>query len=117
MKGSVHMRVTGKRYTDDFKKMIVEVYNTGKPIKEICEEYGVTYVTVNNWVNKLQPKAKVSEKPIIKVSKETKVKDKETSTDADKDEILRLKKENERISMENEILKKAIAIFSKDQNL
>ncbi|MPM79609.1 hypothetical protein SDC9_126648 [bioreactor metagenome] len=72
--------------------MIVEAYNTGKPIKEICEEYGVTYVTVNNWVNKLQPKAKVSEKPIIKVSKETKVKDKETSTDADKDEILRLKK-------------------------
>lgn len=59
------MWVTGKRYTDDFKKMIVEAYNTGKPMKEICEEYDVTYVTVNNWVNKLQPKAKVSEKPII----------------------------------------------------
>lgn len=46
------MRKTGKRYTDDFKKMIVEVYNTGKPIKEICEECGVIIGTVNNWVNK-----------------------------------------------------------------
>jgi transposase len=115
MKGSVHMRATGKRYSDDFKQMIVEVYNTGKPIKEICEEYGVTFVTINNWINKFQPKEKIADKPIVKVSKETKVND--TNKDADKVEILRLKKENERISMENEILKKAIAIFSKDQNL
>lgn len=111
------MRVTGKRYSDDFKQMIVEVYNTGKPIKEICEEYGVTYTTVNNWVNKAQPKSKVSEKPIIKITKETRSKEKEANTASDKSENLRLKKENERISMENEILKKAIAIFSKDQNL
>ncbi len=41
------MRETSKRYTDDFKRMIVEVYETGKPIKEICEEYGVTYTSVN----------------------------------------------------------------------
>ncbi|WP_278247497.1 transposase [Clostridium beijerinckii] len=31
-----------KSYTEDFKKMIIEVYNTGKPIKEICKEYGVS---------------------------------------------------------------------------
>lgn len=113
------MRETSKRYTDDFKKMIVEVYETGKPIKEICEEYGVTYTSVNNWVNKINPKQKISSKPVIKVTKQLK----ETSKE-DKDEILRLKKENERIALENEILhqrralaKKAIAIFSREQNL
>jgi len=50
----VQMRETGKRYTDQFKKMIVEIYNTGKPVKEICEEYDINYVSVNNWVNKAQ---------------------------------------------------------------
>ena len=45
------MREIGKRYTDDFKKIIVEVYNTGKPIKKIYEKYGVNHVTFN-WVNK-----------------------------------------------------------------
>lgn len=107
------MRKTGKRYTDDFKKMIVEVYNTGKPIKEICEEYGVNSGTVNNWVNKSNGGTKkISQKPLIKISKE----DKKAVKNAE-DEILRLKKENERIAMENEILKKAIAIFTQDKNL
>jgi transposase len=100
------------RYTDDFKKMIVEVYETGKPIKEICEEYGVTYPSASSWIQKVHPKEKISTKPLIKESR----KQKDSSKD-EKDEIMRLKKENERIALENEILKKAIAIFSKDQNL
>lgn len=31
-----------KEHTEDFKKMIIEVYDTRKPIKEICEEYSVS---------------------------------------------------------------------------
>lgn len=102
-----------KSYTDDFKKMVIEVYNTGKPIKEICEEYGVSTTTLNNWINRVQVKEKVSKKPVInKKSKENERKSKENSK-----EILKLKKENERINLELEILKKAIAIFSKDQEI
>ena len=104
---------TRKIYTDDFKKMIVEIYNTGKPTKEICKEYGVNNRTVNNLVNKANGGArKISQKPLIKISKE----DKKAVKDAE-NEILRLKRENERIAMENEILKKAIAIFTQDKNL
>jgi len=107
------MRETGKRYTDEFKKMILEVYNTGKPVKEICEEYGINYASVNNWVNKAQGGSKkISSKPLIKVSKA----DRKTLKE-NENEILRLKKENERIAMENEILKKAIAIFTQEQKL
>lgn len=54
------MRNRGKRDADDFKKMIIEIYNTGKPILDICNEYGVTHTTVNNWVNKMQSKEKES---------------------------------------------------------
>ncbi|GKU24325.1 transposase [Clostridium folliculivorans] len=106
------MGKTSNRYTDDFKKMIVEVYETGKPIKEICEEYGVTYSSASTWIQKVYPKEKISSKPLIKESKKQK-----NSSKEEKDEIMRLKKENERIALENEILKKAIAIFSKDQNI
>ena len=28
------MRAKGKRYTEDLKQMIIEVYKTGKPVKE-----------------------------------------------------------------------------------
>ena len=102
-----------KTYTDDFKKMVIEVYNTGKPIKEICEEYGVSTATLNNWTNSVQVKEKISKKLIIaKKSKATEEKSKEDSK-----EFAKLKKENERIKMELEILKKAIAIFSKDQEI
>jgi transposase len=106
------MRKTSKRYTDEYKKMIIEVYNTGKPMKEICEEYGVSYESVHRWVDMSQPREKISKKPVIKISKE-----KKEEIEKQNDEILRLKKENERIAMENEILKKAIAIFSREQNL
>ena len=58
-----------KAYTEDFKKMIIEVYNTGKPNKEICEEYGVSTASLNNWINQVQPKEKISKKIIITSNK------------------------------------------------
>ena len=105
------MRAKGKRYTEDFKQMIIEVYKTGKPVKEICEEYGVSHSTVNNWTKSIQPK-KISKKPIVSTKKS-----KEKANLEMNRENKQLKKEIERIKMENEILKKAIAIFSKDQEI
>ncbi len=103
-----------KSYTEDFKKMIIEVYNTGKPIKEICKEYGVSTTSLNNWINQVQPKEKISKKPIITNNK---IRNNEIKNEKDVEVISKLKKENEKIRMELEILKKAIAIFSKDQKI
>ena len=100
-----------KTYTEDFKKMIIEVYNTGKPIKEICEEYGVSTTSLNNWINQVQPKEKISKKPIITTNK------KNNHEIKDVEEISKLRKENEKVKMELEILKKAIAIFSQDHEI
>ncbi|OPJ55354.1 transposase [Clostridium chromiireducens] len=94
-----------KSYTEDFKKIIIEVYNTGKPIKEICEEYGVSTTSLNNWINQVQPKEKISKKPIITTNKN---KNNEKKDQKDIEEISKLKKENEKIKMELEILKKAM---------
>ena len=103
-----------KAYTEDFKKMIIEVYNTGKPIKEICEEYGVSTASLNNWINQVQPKEKISKKTIITSNKN---KNNEPKDKNDAEEISKLRKENEKVKMELEILKKAIAIFSQDHEI
>lgn len=101
------MRNTGKRYTDDFKKMVIEVYNSGKPILELCSEYGVTNATVYKWLK--NPPGDEPKKPIIKVNKEI-------QADANNKEIIKLKKEIERIKEENEIIKKAIAMFAEEKD-
>lgn len=85
-----------KKYTEEFKKTIVELYETGTKSKaELGREYGVSESLVRFWVKKY---GKI-----------------ETSTGeiTTNDEIIRLKKENQEIKLENEILKKAVAIFSK----
>jgi len=101
------VRNRGKRYTDDFKKMLIEVYNSGKPVLELCSEYGVTSATLYKWLK--NPPNRESKKPIIKVDNELKAVDKDK-------ELLKLQKEIERIKEENEILKKAIAMFAKEEN-
>lgn len=100
------MRYRGKRYTDDFKKMIIEIYNSGKPVLEIYSEYGITSATLYNWL-KNPPSSEV--KPIIKADSEPKAANKDK-------ELARLQKRIARIEEENEILKKAIAMFAKEEN-
>ena len=100
------MRPTGKRYTDDFKKMLLEVYNSGKPVLEICSEYGVTNATIYNWLK--NPPSNEPKKAIIKV-----VSNENNITNAK--QILKLEKQLSIIKEENEILKKAIAMFAKKE--
>jgi len=100
------MRPTGKRYTDDFRKMIIQVYNSGKPVLEICSEYGVTNATMYKWLK--NPPSNEPKKPIIKVVGD------ENNINNTK-QVLKLEKELSRIKEENEILKKAIAMFAKEE--
>ena len=101
------MRNTGKRYADDFKKMIIEIYNSGKPIQEIFSEYGITSATLYKWLK--NPPSNEPKKAIIKIDT--------CSKDVKKDkEVLKLQKEMELIKEKNEILKKAIAMFAKEEN-
>lgn len=40
------MSGNGKRYDEDFKKMIVELYHSGSSVSNLEREYGVTNVTI-----------------------------------------------------------------------
>ena len=88
-----------KQYDEDFKKTIVDLYETGKTIADLSREYGVGHTNIRNWINKYQK---------ITTS---------TGEITNNDELLKLKKELQQVQLKNEILKKAVAIFSKEQKI
>ena len=82
-----------KTFTDEFKSMIAELVLSGRSVKEVADEYSLSQSTIRGWVNKKAP---------IEVEGNT----------TNLEEILKIKKENARLKEENEILKKAMAIFA-----
>ena len=89
------MEGTRKRYDEEYKKNIVSLVENGKSISEIEREYGISRKNIYNWKYKYGT---------ITTS---------TGETTNNDEITKLKKELKQIQMENEILKKAVAIFTK----
>ena len=84
----------GRRYDQEYKNMIVDLFKSGMNLSEISREYGIAKSTINGW---------------IKDVKEIKVDGNEIMT---LKEVKELKREMARIKEENEILKKAMAIFA-----
>ena len=84
----------GRRYDQDYKDMIVDLFKSGMSVSAISSEYGIAKSTINGW---------------IKDVKEIKVDENEVMT---LKEVKELKKEIARVKEENEILKKAMAIFA-----
>lgn len=41
-----------KRYTEEFKNIIVELYNSGKSLAELSSEYALSKSTISGWVKK-----------------------------------------------------------------
>ena len=78
-----------RSYTPEFKQQIVDLYNAGgTSYPKLEREYGVNRSALSNWVKQLSP---------VKISDTETVTLKEYKT---------LQKENQRLKIENEILKK-----------
>ena len=71
-------------YADEFKTMIAELVLSGKPVKEVADEYSLSQSTVHGQVKKKTP---------IEVKGDT----------TNLEEILKIKKENARLKEEVEI--------------
>ncbi|APF28553.1 transposase family protein [Clostridium sporogenes] len=41
-----------KRYTNEFKNTIVELYNSGKVLSELSSEYVISKSTITGWIKK-----------------------------------------------------------------
>lgn len=87
-----------KRYNEEFKKQIVELVKGGKSPMEVVKEYNVARSTVNKWVKDYT------------TSGSFKAKDNRTE---EENELIKLRKENQRLKMENDILKQAALIMAR----
>src|SRR5699024_1222772 len=85
----------GKRYCDDFCKMVVDFYNSGQSVRDLSREYGVSDVTIYAWIKKLSPM------------------ELEDGSSVTPEDYAELQKQMLKLHQENEILKKATAIFAK----
>ena len=42
----------GRRYDQEYKDMIIELFKSGMTVTEIGKEYGIANSTINGWINK-----------------------------------------------------------------
>ena len=89
------MERTNKKYDEDYKKNIVKLIESGKPISDIEREYGINRKNIYNWKYKYGTITTPD------------------GTTTNNNDLEKLKKENRLLKEENEILKKAVAIFTK----
>ena len=87
-----------REFTEEFKLQMVQLYNNGKLGSEIIREYDLTPSAFNNWVKKYN------------TTRSFKACDNRTE---EENELIKLRKENQRLKMENDILKQAALIMGR----
>jgi transposase len=64
----------GKKYSDDFKKTIVDLHYSGSSVKELSSEYSVSDVMIYKWVKEFTPigsgEETITPKELAKIQKE-----------------------------------------------
>jgi transposase len=91
-----------KPYPDQFKREAVELVRiSGRPIRQIADELGVADQTLRNWISADEAARGGTESRLAENERE---------------ELKALRKENKRLRMEREILKKAAAFFAAEDD-
>jgi len=85
--------MTKPRYTEDFKRMIIELYQTGTSVKQLSKEYGLSEQVIYKWKKKYLPSPSAS------------------FSQKDMDEV---KRENAKLKEQVEILKKVLTMYAKE---
>ena len=100
------MASSRRAFTDEFKAEAVQLVTVeGHPVSQVAKDLGIHESLLRRWQRKREARqARVAGvKPTAAVA---------ASIIVEQEEIRRLKRENERLRMERDILKKTVAIFS-----
>jgi len=87
-----------RTFTKEFKNQIVQLHATGKPRGEIIKEYELTPSAFDKWVRQHKASGSFEEKD---------------NRTPEQEEMLKLRKKNQRLAMENDILKQAALIMGR----
>ena len=85
---------TYPKYSDEFKKSIVTLYQNGTSMSQLSREYGISMSALSKWVKNFS-EVKIDDDTVVTAQ-----------------QIKDLQKRNAMLEEENLILKKAIAIFT-----
>ncbi len=88
-----------KKFPPEFKRDVANVARRGDlTIAEVAADFGVSVESVRRWMRQADIDDGI----------------KDGLTSAEQAEVVRLRRENRRLEMENEILRRAAAYFAKD---
>jgi len=95
------MRKHPRSYPPEFREKVVELARTGRRLDDLAEEFELSEQTVRNWVKQADLDAGARSDGL---------------TSEERAELSRLRKENRRLTLENDILSKAAAWFARETN-
>lgn len=87
-----------RSYTDELKKQLVDLYHSGKRKCDICREYDIANSLFDKWLKQAENSGSFHEKD---------------NRTPEQEELIRLRKENRQLLMENDILKQAALIMGR----
>ena len=87
-----------RKYTDAFKQQLVDLYHAGKRRCDICREYDISTSLFDKWVKQADNSGSFHEKD---------------NRSPEQEELIKLRKENQQLKMENDILKQAALILGR----
>lgn len=87
-----------RTYSEEQKKQLVELYHHGKPRSEIVREYDLTPSALDRWIKRIDATGSSREKD---------------NRTLEETELLQLRKENQQLRMENDVLKQVALIFAR----
>ena len=90
-----------RQFTEEFKADAVKlVRDGGRSIGQVAKDLDLTETALRDWVRRAQIEAGEGPPGAL--------------TQAEREELVKLRRENKRLQMEREILKKAAAFFAKE---
>ena len=91
-----------RNYDREFKTNAINLYKNGKKASAICKDLGIPDATFYYWIEQYE----IEREDSFKGSGKPK---------ASNEELMHLRKELENVRLERDILKKAVAIFSRQK--
>src|SRR5713101_459168 len=88
-----------ERYPPEFRQQLVELHGAGRRISDLSREFGVSQWAISCWVKQADRDIGRGDGGL---------------TTAERQELVRLRRENKRLKMEREILGKAAAWFAQE---